>query len=175
MRNLAGNQDCDKYIREELEAAGIPVVALPRRSDREVPALLEGCLIPYRFVRAWYYWVVSGPVPLAVAEEMYADPEGRKSVRVDGHCGCPPPADWARPINPASGRRVFPESEVAKQPELIQESLRNCEHVMEDVSELPFGITCYHIDAQAGLNLFVATVRKHKLTWERLYKAVPTV
>ena len=48
---------------------------------------------PDVFTRAWYYWCVSGYVPLHVAEEMYENPNGRKDIRANGHCGCPPPSE----------------------------------------------------------------------------------
>ena len=73
----------------------------------EVPASIKGVLnkgsdIVFTFVRAWYYWMVAGNVSLEVARIMYENPIGAKDVRVAGHCGCPPPEEWARP---ASGQR----------------------------------------------------------------------
>lgn len=94
MRNLAGDERCDASIRDELEAAGIEIVA-GEPTNSEVAGCLTGKLGAFTFRRAWYYWVACGAVPLAIAEELYADPIGRKDVRVAGHCGCPPPADWA--------------------------------------------------------------------------------
>lgn len=38
-----------------------------------------------------YYFVADGWVPANIAEKLYTDPIGRKMVRVDGNCGCPPP------------------------------------------------------------------------------------
>lgn len=32
--------------------------------------------------------------PLNVAIEMYENPNGRKDIRVAGHCGCPHPSEW---------------------------------------------------------------------------------
>lgn len=97
MINLAGNQECDRYIREELTRAGIDIVEVPLdRANGEVPYTLEGRLPGYRFRRFWYYWVVDGRTPLDLAEHLYAHPEGRATVRVAGHCGCPPPAEWVK-------------------------------------------------------------------------------
>lgn len=97
MQNLAGKADCDVQIKRELERARIDIVALPSRLDAEVPASVVGRLGRFRFRRAWYYWMVAGPVPLPVAQELYADPVGIEDVRVAGHCGCPPPEKpWLR-------------------------------------------------------------------------------
>jgi len=122
MINLAGRQDCDTYILTELAGAGIDAQA-ERNNRSEVPYGFIGRVGDFTFRRAWYYWVVSGSVPLAVARELYANPIGKEDVRVAGHCGCPPPDEWER------GGFV----------------------------------DTYHIDSQAGLNLFVATLRKHGL------------
>ena len=92
MKNLAGVPMCDVYIRAELEAAGIPIVEVPL-DNTEVPYRLIGQLGNFEFRRAWYYWIVSGRVPLEIAKELYANPIGKKDVRVTGHCGCPPPED----------------------------------------------------------------------------------
>jgi len=94
MKNLAGVQECDKDIRKELTEAGIRMVAVPK-GNTEVPFSVIGQLSYFTFRRAWYYWVVEGDVPLAVAQEMYATEVGKRDVRVVGHCGCPPPEEWA--------------------------------------------------------------------------------
>jgi len=96
MQNLAGNRECDDIIKTELDAAEIPVVVNEQgRNGGEVSYLLIGRLGPFEFRRAWYYWMVEGPVPLKVAQEMYAHKNGCRDVRVSGHCGCPPPEEWA--------------------------------------------------------------------------------
>lgn len=94
MINLAGRKDCDKYIHQELTEAGIEIVEVPLGRS-EVPYTLIGKLGKYTFSRARYYWLVNGPVPLFAAQEMYRHPVGRRDVRVEGHCGCPPPEEWA--------------------------------------------------------------------------------
>ena len=95
MINLAGVDTCDETIKQELFASGIPteVVEIDRR-HHEVPFTIIGRLGPYKFERLWYYWSVTGPMPLAAAQEMYEHEFGCKDVRVVGHCGCPPPAEW---------------------------------------------------------------------------------
>lgn len=119
MKNLAGVEDCDEHIRKELTEAGITIVDASEHKG-EVPYRFIGVLgmqdfnemehsvicqydptriyaesSSFSFRRAWYYWVVVGYVPLYVAEELYNDPVGKKDVRVEGHCACPPPEEWA--------------------------------------------------------------------------------
>lgn len=130
--NLAGVGDCDIDIVTELQTAGIDIV--PRSKGpllhSEVPYHVFGRLGSVTFVRAWYYWVVSGVgMPLWAAEELYADPIGAKDVRVVGHCGCPPPKDWA-------------------------ESVRSLEGKFEPC------ICSYHVDSQEGLNLLANKIKK---------------
>ncbi len=43
--------------------------------------------------------MVNGPVPLEVAELLYADPVGRTDIRAAGHAGAPPPSDWTTAID----------------------------------------------------------------------------
>lgn len=92
MRNLAGatTAHADAYIEDELTEACVPFYK-GYTADGEVQATLIGEHKRFRFERAWYYWVVSGPVPIPLAKELYEDPRGRHDVRVDGHCGCPEP------------------------------------------------------------------------------------
>jgi hypothetical protein len=113
MINLAGVAECDRYIERELRRAGIAAV-VGERSENEVAAAITGKIGPFTLWRAWRYWVVKGPMPLAVAREMYDDPVGVDDVRVAGHCGCPPPDEWARDgvidtyhIDTEVGLRVF--------------------------------------------------------------------
>ena len=119
MINLAGVEKCDAYIREELEKAGIDIYNLVEPGQTEVPYTLFGAIggepmsesdksfmkrrgltieiiskfSSFTFERAWTYWMVEGYVPLNIAVEMYADPNGVKDIRANGHCGCPPPSE----------------------------------------------------------------------------------
>jgi hypothetical protein len=173
MQNLAGNKDCDKYIKDELERAGIDVIPVDG-SDNEVPATLGGRLGPFTFTRAWHYWVVSGPMPLDVAKELYAHPEGARTVRVAGHCGCPAPEDpWVQ-WHASDGAHLWPKEKYEKELAGIKDShlsktikgmidsgeYRVSEHLEKDGE--PY-VMSYHIDDQAGLLLFATKVREHKL------------
>ncbi len=159
MKNLAGVKECDATIMEELEKAGILPFNIARENENtEVPYGVIGRLGDFEFRRAWYYWVVKGSVPLNVAEEMYNDPTGKKDVRVAGHCGCPPPENWA-----------FPEKEsivaylknAGRELSITNGELANLCNAGEIKGER--FVNNYHIDSQAGLNLFVATIKKHGL------------
>jgi len=73
---------------------------------------LTGKLGNWTFERAWTYWVANSSkrktgLPLDIAEKLHdkkyriKGPEEPKTygqvIRVQGHCGCPLPKDWARP------------------------------------------------------------------------------
>jgi len=81
--------------KAELEAAGIkPHVFGGLYGTSEVPSKCMGGLSMWSFERAWYYWRAKGPgIPPDVAERLHAT--HGKVVRVDGHCGCPSPLEWA--------------------------------------------------------------------------------
>ena len=105
MINLAGKADCDRYIREELVRCGIQPLEVERIDHPDVKTSLLGVLTigdhEFKFQRLWYYYAVSGMVPIQIAEMLYADPVGVKDIRCGGHCGCPHPkeygAKWLHP------------------------------------------------------------------------------
>jgi len=171
MQNLAGNKDCDKFIEQELRRSKIGVIH-GERTRGEVPASITGKLGPFTFVRAWYYWMVSGPVPLTVARELYADPIGATDIRVAGHCGCPAPEKpWTTLIAP-DGRQVVDSGEregfkvffnEPKGKELALEIVFS-----DDISAVgaqEFAMS-YHIDSEVGLRLFADTMRRYSLDKE---------
>ena len=91
--NVAGVEDPDERLSDELTAAGISVVDLYARWSGEVRAKVVGRLGPWHFNRAWYYWRASGPgIPPEDAAALH-EAHGT-AVRVDGHCGCPTPKEW---------------------------------------------------------------------------------
>lgn len=51
---------------------------------------------PFTASRAWAYWVVTGPVSVEAARELYAHPLGRTVVRVGGVAGNMDPDEWLR-------------------------------------------------------------------------------
>lgn len=93
-KNLAGAAYADIVIEKELKEAGIEIIK-GDRTRSEVPFTLTGKLGTFLFGRAWTYWIVACMMPLEAAKEMYENKIGAKSVRVAGHCGCPPPEKYA--------------------------------------------------------------------------------
>jgi hypothetical protein len=94
--NKAGTHtDTDDVLAAELEAAGITVrrMEVLRNRNGEVKTSVIGELHGWGFERSWYYWICEGPgIECAIAEKLHAS--HGKSVRVDGHCGCPSPREW---------------------------------------------------------------------------------
>lgn len=168
MKNLAGNEECDKHVRHELERCRIPIVEITRAKS-EVPYSLVGQLGNYRFTRAWYYWVVSGFVPLEVARRLHADPVGRTDVRVDGHCGCPAPEPpWARYFD-MDGREVLTMADheemvslSAKSPVMrktFEQSAHRYRYAPEPSRVAELYVTTYHVDSELGLYLLAEALR----------------
>lgn len=112
------------------------------------------------FARGWCYWVATGKVPIAIARELYKNPIGKEAVRVDGHCGCPPPDEWAMWIW-ADGRQVLPNREKSAFERLVQQGIIKERELFNYVfADNPATIgaeafvTNYHIDTEEGLRLF---------------------
>lgn len=103
--NKAGDHaDTDDILRAELAAAGIPTLQeaegkgpdfladMLRRTSGEVKTSVIGCLHGWEFKRAWTYWIATGPgIEVDAAERLHA--EHGRTVRVEGHCGCPSPRE----------------------------------------------------------------------------------
>ena len=168
MRNLAGVHECDEHIRAELTRCGIEVV-YGERSDQEVAASITGRLGAFTFQRAWYYWIVEGPMPLDAAMKLYADPVGKTDIRVNGHCGCPAPGDpggrprWVtqdgRTVASLNSRRSFEEC-IAHG---TFHALVLDEYVFSDdpagIGARAF-IDSYHVDSELGLTKLVTAIRE---------------
>src|SRR5690348_7300116 len=138
MRNLAGKDDADEAIYNELALAGVDMVRVPR-AHPEVPYTIEGRLGPFAFRRAWYYWVVSGLMPVEVASQIYSNPVGRRYVRAAGHGCCVDPVEWAQPQ--IIGEYTLDWSEGAESAKAQFEALPRTTERYIDV---------YHIDSQEG-------------------------
>jgi hypothetical protein len=168
MRNLAGDLECDIYIRFELVRAAIKPVDHAEKVGGEVPARLTGTLGPFTFRRAWTYWVVDGPIPLSVAEEMFA--ARPDDVRSGGDCACRPPLTWAEHFN-ADGRRLETDVDgkqatqwehfAAKGLPAFQVRPMFVQNAAADAARSV--VTLYHIDSEDGLRYFADTIRKHGL------------
>jgi len=123
---------------------------------------VRGKLGKFQFTRCWYYWSVAGPVPIEIARQLYQDEEGRRSVRVEGDCGCPNPDDRVSWM--VEGKTIMqPKSDedwnsVRKHPNWFEDY-----HITGDPPESVPGaggfITQYHVDTRAGLKLLVDAIR----------------
>jgi len=176
MQNLAGHARSTEIITDELTRCGIEVV----ESDKalgEPKSMVKGKLGKFEFQRAWYYYMVDGNVPLAVAEELYATKVGRSDIRVAGHCGCPEPKEWAKSFA-EDGKEFISEKQrdelmefftetglkCYKPPEAaLKESLERMNWVVGNKEDGQLCVDSYHIDSELGLYLFVEALKKHKL------------
>lgn len=166
MENLAGLEGCDPQVERELTRAKIDVVKGVRNERSEVPTSITGRLGSFIFQRRWRYWAAIGPVPLAVARELYDDPVGRTDIRASGDAGCRPPELWARYLD-STGRELLPAGELSGLSKEIVALVESNDRVrvvsnVEVEGGQPF-ITDYHIDSEIGLRVFADTLRKHRL------------
>lgn len=159
MKNLADITNADTYIREELEAAGIPVVQTHGEKHPEVPYSIGGELFGWTLRRQWYYWAVRATpgLPLPVARRLY-DMDPRKEVRVAGHCMMPPPEEWTKKLN-ARGFRVIPDPD-EEPPEKFHRMKLEVGGLSWDRDTAFEYVSSYHIDTQEGLNLWAKVVRE---------------
>lgn len=174
MINLAGYQHCDGPIEGELIRAGVEIVR-GERSTGEVATTITGKLGPFEFRRAWYYWVATGMVPLALAKELYADPAGRLDVRAGGDWTAPDPENsYVTRYYTADGKEIF---DLANKAEIERYRDRSEgdekqhyaalleKHAFHDnPAEIgkPF-VSSYHIDSDVGLRVFADAIKKHGL------------
>ena len=117
------------------------------------------------FTRAWTYYIVVGLVPIKIAEYLYADPVGKRDIRVAGHCGRPEPkAPWIEWLDNEK-KTILSLKEKVQYEEYIQKSgalksiandlLNTC--VFSDTPEKIGSafVKVYHIDSIIGLRVFV--------------------
>lgn len=174
VKNLAGDENCDTYIKRELERARIDIHGKPRSSG-EVPSTLYGKIGHIEFTRAWSYWIARGDVPLDIALKLYEYPVGKTDIRVDGHCMSPPPkSPWVKWFLP-DGRRVLSlkeRDEYERADRSDSEFIRSItdgwkeKYMFSDVPALLGAsgfVELYHIDTEVGLRIFADNVRNIKL------------
>lgn len=147
----------------------MPAPQAPIGAAREVGAEVAGRLGAFTFERAWYYWIVRGPMPLEVARRLYAEPVGREAVRVAGHCACPPPDEWAV-WRDAAGGQLWPDPDgahearhralVARHPRLHDPADRD-RFVVDPAAEPGASafVDSYHVDTPEGLRLLADVIR----------------
>lgn len=158
MINLAGDKGCDVIIIGELDLAGIPFVELNERRNSEVPAKYIGNLNGFTFIRAWYYWVVGGYMPLLYAKELYEKYKDL-NIRVAGHCGNPPPEEWCEPRDYDKKCKIYFDKWRNK--ELTLDEVNNkCNEIRQQGDQF---ITNYHIDSQEGLLRFAEIIKQYNI------------
>jgi hypothetical protein len=163
--------DTNEAVRSELAVADIPSIACTDLVENsEVPTNLTGKLGDFTFNRLWTYWSAHGKVPLAVAEELYATEVGRKSIRANGDCGCPAPAEKASTIELATGRTIVDDEEYDKGIRLFKDKLPKALADWETnfMPASKAGATAkfvmgFHIDTLEALVMFTRALRKHNL------------
>jgi hypothetical protein len=178
--NMAGRKDCDEYIKRELEHCLIKVCRLSEveayklKNESEVPYSLYGelGLGDFTFKRAWYYYIVNGRVPIALAETIYKDPACIQDVRAGGDCGAIPPKEHAKWYDGRTKRTILKLKEKeececylktdSKIMQEIAKKILNESDFAEDPSAVGEGfVDLYHIDTEVGLRVFSDCLRKH--------------
>lgn len=180
MQNLAVRNPTEEQIRlnseaieKELREAKVNLCNEPVPHG-EPHSRISGWLGEFHFTRSWRYWVVTGKVPLVVAQELYSTELGKKDVRVAGHCGCPAPEDPWIEYYSDKGRPIHTLKEKAEMEKFVnqedssfrivaQRFLRDNDFA-DDRANIPgvkMYVESYHIDSQEGLNYLVETLRKH--------------
>ena len=117
-----------------------------------------------------YYWIVNGPVPLSVAEQIYADPAA-PLIRVTGHVGAPAPVDPWITWRFYDGTKRATLADEAEFDRLITAELLTQEHKTkytftddpEKIAKARGFIESYHIDSDLGLRVFVDYLRQNNL------------
>jgi hypothetical protein len=162
MVNLAGDKNCDKTIREELQIANIPIIELGAATNREVPSSVIGVLNGFKFVRGWRYWMVYGDMPLDDAKYIY-DMYKDLNIRVAGHCMNPPPEEWCEPKEWMEKCKPIVDRCLIKKEISMDECNRLCKEIRKQDDQFIF---TYHIDTQLGLCKLAETIKQRNITTE---------
>lgn len=184
MINLAGREDASAIIHHELDRVGVPVYEAGDRADHpDVKTELGGKLGNLEFRRNWYYWVVSGPVPLELAEALYNHPVGKTDIRAGGDCACRPPKLWANYYD-ADGKQLTGDDEEGSEEALFKHMVAKGFVKQADYEKYRFvripgektlenyapalrklaaraEVDCFHIDSEPGLYIFVQSLKKN--------------
>lgn len=160
MDNLARREydpEADKKVREELQLAGIPVVRVGL-IENEVKTYYIGILNGFVFIRAWYYWIVKGNMPLEHAQYLYNNYKDL-DIRVAGHAGNPPPEEWSKNIN--YRKLMEPHTRKFFDKEITSDELTEISKEIAAQGEQVVDV--YHIDTQLGLNKFVEVIKSNNI------------
>lgn len=131
---------------------------------------LDHCRVPHDTGKFTFrhsgrgYWVVEGPVPIEVAEQLWADPVGYQ-IRVDGHCMAPSPVDpwikWRMPdgteLASMETKNSLEATRVRSGEEFHNEYMKRFTFSddPEIKSKAKAYVELYHIDSEVGLRVFV--------------------
>lgn len=184
MKNLAGVEEADQTIREELYLADIET----RNEEAlgEVPYTIIGRIGKWEFRRAWTYWIatVENPVdglPLEPAMELHNKPNPTNSdqhlgqvIRSGGHAGAPSPDEYgAQPVHNEEldkkllelghELKIFKSGDIEHQyvSATVGDISEHCNAGRLDVERY---VKCYHIDTQVGLNEFAKFMKKYYIS-----------
>lgn len=159
MKNITGLpiEERDRILESELTRAGVPVVRVP---------VVHGALGHFKLERAWTYWRVIGPLPLHVAEELYATVVGKTDIRAGGDCTCPEPKTQADYYD-AEGNELRPKREEAEWDKLAPKHFPNEKRPVFVDNPAAEGVTAvvesFHVDSELGLHLLVEAIGRHGL------------
>ena len=169
MKNLAGDPNCDREIERELTRCGIEIVRDAERSTREVSASTSGKLCAFTFRRAWYYYVVEGPMPLELAIKLYNHPVGRDDIRTAGFSGNIDPREFGTDYFDAAGNQLSSdptgkEAEAAmgfvQRGTLRAEAFDGHRFVPDKrVGYASAFVRSYHVDSELGLYILAHAIR----------------
>lgn len=172
MDDLSRDRRRDRIAAWELQRAQIDVIPVHRAAGG-LASRPRGKLGPIQFTRGPSYWIADGPVPIAVAQIVYAHPIGRRDVRVGGSPDRPPPqAPWVAWYT-TRGERVYPvayEAGIRNTFEQWPELVRNAGSIVFHDDPVRIGAAGYvdllHIDSADGLQVFSSTLRTHRIDEE---------
>lgn len=182
MINLAGHKDASAISKSELDRCRIPANSVDPYGecktiwegkltiDEEFFDNVSSVCFPdikyYTFKRNWYYWSISGPVELYVANYLYNDPVGKTDVRAGGHCCAPSPATQCTHYD-ARGKCLIPLTEkdnwnyYLNKKYVTQEEYDKYAFVEDpEISAFYSFVEHYDIDSEIGLRFFVDTLRE---------------
>lgn len=120
-----------------------------------------------------YYFTVDGPVPLVIAEALYATPVGRTDIRAKGDCTCPHPAtratyydaDGAELVTDPGGRQEAQWDDFVARGRLVGERRP---HFVPDAKAAAARavVESFHVDSELGMHLLLQALRAEKATTE---------
>lgn len=87
-------------------AARIPLYESDSPPQGEMVSRFTGWIGDFRFARSDAYWRVTGPVQMAIADKLYANPIGRDAIRANGDAGRRPPSLFCRTRRSKDGNLV---------------------------------------------------------------------